>query len=75
MHDGPIFKIDRPKTDWFIRSTSTVCRREWNALPSHIRLIDDLKEFKGAVKRFYKNNTQEGERERGLGGGTITGEA
>lgn len=55
MHDGPIFEIDFPKTDWFARSTSTICRKEWNTLPSHIRLINTAHEFKNAIKRHYRS--------------------
>lgn len=54
LHDGPIFNMDTPKTDWFARSSSYTSRKLWNSLPSEIRLIDDYNHFKLAIKGHFK---------------------
>lgn len=53
-HDGPVFQIDTPKTGWFTRSAAYMSRKIWNALPAHIRLIDNLDVFKRAVKTHFR---------------------
>lgn len=53
MHDGPIFKMDTPKSNIYARSTSYMSRQIWNALPSYIRLIDSYEHFKLAIKRHF----------------------
>lgn len=53
LHDGPVFHIDTPKTDWYARSVSYVSRNTWNSLPSYIRLLDNQDEFKRAIKRHF----------------------
>lgn len=60
LHDGPVFRVDTPKTDWYARSASYVSRVTFNALPAHIRLLDDQTCFKRALKRHFYNVGEEG---------------
>lgn len=62
IHNGPVFHIHRPKTGWFGKSTAFVGRKEWNAQPAHIRLIDNYDDFKRAVKGHYHTSQQQNSR-------------
>lgn len=64
LHDGPVFHVDKPKTEWYKRSTSFVCRNIWNSLPSRIRLMDDHDLFKRAVKNHFSPARQATANER-----------
>lgn len=54
LHGGPVFSMDRPRSDYYRRSISYESRRLWNALPVDIRNIDDYNMFKLRIKRYYK---------------------
>lgn len=59
LHDGPVFHIDAPKSEWYKTTTSYVCREVWNSLPSGIRLIDNHDMFKRAGRNHFTTIGQE----------------
>lgn len=60
LQEGPVFKMDTPKSDWFARCTAYIGRQTWNALPAQIRRLDDLNCFKRAVKRHFSESRLNG---------------
>lgn len=54
-YDGPMFVLDRPGSNRFLKCTTYCARNEWNSLPLSIRKLDDFVLFKYATKRHYYN--------------------
>lgn len=78
LHDGTVFLVDRPKTDWYARSTSYMSRIIFNNLPAHVRSINDQDSFRRAVKRHFcsvrqENIDEQGNVDYGNGGRGIPG--
>lgn len=55
-HDGPIFKQEQPSSVNFVKSPTYIFRKEWNSLPSMIRVTNDYDRFKILLKRHYWNS-------------------
>lgn len=49
---GPIFAVDRPASNRFLRSTTFCLRSEWNVVT---RRLNEFVLFKYAVKRHHNN--------------------
>lgn len=59
LHEGPVFSMDRPRSEYYKRSVSYESRRLWNTLPGDIRNIDDYNVFKLRIKGYYRNKYRE----------------
>lgn len=45
LQSGPMFIIERPNSKHFISCVTYIFRNEWNKLPSHIRLLEEQRDF------------------------------
>lgn len=55
---GPVFHIDFPNSERYIRSTAYLLYTEWNNLPLELRNIEDYEYFRMMIKKHYKGSLQ-----------------